>query len=239
MQTQTALVLDKDSDSRMKLKSATSAVSSFGVVQLCAHSVDALRILGERNEWDIILISAKLETGRITEFITQAKLTPGGRDAAYILVISASDQNSSAIATNILAGADSFLCEPYSVDSLQEISNLAATVKQQRIRERQEGAIRILVNDVIRTLDAISLCLYLGQPPGLQMRDFKDIGSAIQGLSDDWKPVYYTELISRTEKLAPPARPALPKSKRVQDKMKKQRDEVQKQVGTSIRIIKG
>jgi hypothetical protein len=71
------------------------------------------------------------------------------------------------------------------------------------------------------------------------MRDFKDIGAAIKNLSDDWRSVYYTELISKTEKLYAPARPPLPKSRRVQDKMKKQREEVQKQVGTSIRIIRG
>ncbi len=232
-------MLDKDAESRMKLKSATSAVPSFGFVQLCGHSVDALRHLGDRTEWDIVLISAKLETARIAEFIAQSKLTPGGQDAAYILVISASDQNSASIAINVLAGADSFLCEPYSVDSLMEISKLSATVKQQRLRERQEGAVRILVDDVVRALDALSLCIYLGQAPGEKMRDFKDIGAAIKNLSDDWRSVYYTELISKTEKLSAPARPPLPKSRRVQDKMKKQREEVQKQVGTSIRIIRG
>jgi response regulator RpfG family c-di-GMP phosphodiesterase len=223
----------------MKLKAATSAVPSLSPVQLCGHSVDALRVLSEGREWDTVFISAKLEPSQIAEFINQAKQTRGGRDSAYILVIGAQDQSSSAVAGHVLAGADSFLCEPYSVDSLQEISLLSSTIKQQRLRERQEGAVRLLVDDIIRTLDAVSLSLYLGQPPGHAIRDLKDLGSAIQNLNEEWRSVFYTELISRTEKLSAPVRPEVPKSRRVQEKLKKQREEVQKSQGTSVRIIRG
>jgi hypothetical protein len=97
----------------------------------------------------------------------------------------------------------------------------------------------LLVDDIIRTLDAVSLSLYLGQPPGHAIRDLKDLGSAIQNLNEEWRSVFYTELISRTEKLSAPVRPEVPKSRRVQEKLKKQREEVQKSQGTSVRIIRG
>ncbi|MBX7144807.1 MAG: hypothetical protein K1X79_10185 [Oligoflexia bacterium] len=232
------IIADKLLESRMQLKAATASAPQFDHCSLASSLGESLRLLNERRTCDIVFISQHFESAAISEFIKEARQTPAGRDAAYIMVIGVADQTSVGIAENVLIGADGFLSAPYSVDSLVEITRLASTVKRQRMRERQEAAVKMIVTDLIRAFDRVSLSKYLGQQPGEKMREFKDVCATVKALDSEWQQVYFTELISQTEKLSPPIRPELPKSKRAQEKLKKKIENAEK-TGMQIRIIRG
>ena len=151
-----AWVVDNDMEARMRLKQATNSVPTFGNVKLIGTMEEASRGLTNSNHVDVVFVARRFGQEEITNFVKACKETQGGRDSAYVLVLKTDDQDSNTVAQNVLIGADGFLLEPYSVDNLVEITELAARVKQERSLEREQAALKFLVEDVIKQVDRVA-----------------------------------------------------------------------------------
>lgn len=190
------IILDPDMPSRMKLKQATTQVSDFGKVTPVGTINDANSMLGSADDGiDIIFVSTRFDNEVITNFINQAKACKAGQDTAYIMIMKA--QGSGSIAQNMLMGGDSVLCEPYSVDSMLEITRLAAQVKKERADAREKIAITLLIQDIQNQLDLIGCLKASGCEPGTSIKKFREICASVKGLSKEKVDFYYETLISK------------------------------------------
>lgn len=203
-----AIIIDHDLDSRGKLKQAAHNVVSFGKVYPFSTLADVLARLQVGEKCDVIFLSYKLGQEEIAEFIKAAKDTHSGRDCAYILVMTARSQESNIVAQNFLGGANGFLFEPYSVDSLREIAELAATVKLENQKERERAALQILVNDMVREVANMALRYSVGQDIRPELKRAKRIAAAVKELQPEALDEYYEMLIESFIKAPPPATPS-------------------------------
>ena len=128
-----AILMDRDMDVRMRLKQATSSVSSFGKVHQATKPEEALDKLRSEGPVDVVFISYQYERQQISDFIKAAKADLAGQDTAYVLVLKRKGESNAALAEYMLTGADGFLFEPFSVDELVEITALATRVKKERL----------------------------------------------------------------------------------------------------------
>ncbi len=192
------IILDPDMPSRMKLKQATTQVSDFTKVTPVGTINDANSILnsGEGNV-DIIFVSARFDNATIISFINQAKLTKAGQDTAYIMVMKALPQGGATLAQNMMMGGDSILCEPYSVDSMLEITRIAAEVKKERADTREKMAITLLLGDIISQVDVIACLKSSGCEPGTSIRKFRDICGSLKNLSPEKIGYYYDLMVTK------------------------------------------
>jgi response regulator RpfG family c-di-GMP phosphodiesterase len=150
-----AILIDPDLNSRMRLKQATSSVHNFGHVGQVGELNEAMQKLRNNDSCDVIFISYRFDQNEVINFIRQAKETSRGQDVAYIQVLKSNSGDSSTVAQNVIGGADGLLFEPYSVDYLLEITNLAARVKKERSGAREKAAIQVLVQDVVNQVDQL------------------------------------------------------------------------------------
>ncbi|MCC6220917.1 MAG: hypothetical protein IT291_06730 [Deltaproteobacteria bacterium] len=191
-----AIVIDPDINSRTKLKSAAYAVHNFRKVQSVAILESALSVLHEStNEaWDIIFISHNFSHDDVTAFIEQAKKTKAGEDCAYIVVLKGNEQGGSTIAREVMKGAHGVLFEPYSVDRLLEISQLAAKVKLENAFLRKKAAMELLIKEVQAELDKIASYKSIGCNVQRFMKRFANTCKPIANFDEDSLSLYYVTI---------------------------------------------
>ncbi len=174
MQFYNCLAIDPDSKNRMLLKQAMSAVIQFNSVYSVRNERIGLELLKQNEKYDLIFISDKIEKKRILKFIKEAKETSVGFLAGYILLCSVKG-DAKFLADSMLGGIDGVLIEPYSIDSLQELSLLAAEVKLKREDEKRKMIFRFLVADVVRCLDVLVQSQVLGHPLNSMKKTIKGV----------------------------------------------------------------
>lgn len=175
----------------MRLKSATSSVTQFGTISLCATIRDAAGKLGGSERIDVIFISFKIDRNDLIQFIKDAKATKCAEDAAYVLVLGGQNQDATTVATTVMLGGDGFLFEPYSVDQLVEITNLAAKVRKERADTREKMAISMIVQDLMKQIDLLAYLRALGYESGSSTKKFKEKCQFVTSLSPENLAIYY------------------------------------------------
>ena len=229
------LVVDRDAESRMRLKGVTSSLYQFGIVQLCPTTREAAAHLNDGHEWHIVFLSSQLESVAISEFIKLGRSNPSSRDAAYVLLVGPDDQTKTALAENVLLGADGLLCSPYSAEGLAELTRLAAKMKSEKMRERKAAAVRLLASDATIHLDQVAWAILRHQPPGPAARALRELGETLKTLDAEWHQVFYDALTAQCEGATPFVRPKATSSKRVQKILDRQE---QKSRDPGYRIVK-
>lgn len=226
------IIIDPDLGSRGQLKQAAHNDVAFGRVYPSGTLQEALERLNMHERCDIIFISFKFEQDNIIEFIAQAKQTPVGAECAYILVLRPKEQSSAIVAGNVMVGVDGFLFEPYSVDSIREMSVIAAKVKLENERKRERAALQLLLYDIVRQLDYIATAKHFETVFGRTMRELKQACSILTKLGPESLAMYY-ELCEEafTNAQVPQLRKATTASKRVKKKVVAQLDDNGKGLG--------
>jgi DNA-binding NarL/FixJ family response regulator len=186
-----AIIADSDLDTRMRLKQAASSVTKFGKVNLCQNLREALgRVQNAVDECDVVFIAQNFDDAEIRSFIEEVKKTKIGQDAAFVLVLKTGKQDSANVAKNMMIGADGQLFEPYSVDQLMQITELAARVKKERAAARESAALRFLVSDIMNQIDLIAYMKSSGYEVGVHHKKFKEICSVLGTLSPESFQIY-------------------------------------------------
>lgn len=184
------LIVDPDMPGRMRLKQATTPISEFGLVTPVGSINEANAFLGGEKITDVVFLSARLPQDQLAPFIQLAKQTKGGMDAAYVIVTKNSGDGARSIAEIMMIGGDGMLCEPYSVDSLLEITLLSAKVRGERAGEREKVAIGIMVRDMISQLDLVCCLKANNCELGLSIRKLKDVAAMVHALAPESQAVY-------------------------------------------------
>lgn len=185
-----AMLIDPDIGSRMRLKQATTAVTNFGKVGQVSSLREGFDRLKVGDRCDVFFISHKFELEEITAFVKNAKAITQGQDAAYIVILGGKDQSSSTVAASVMSGFDGFLFEPYSVDNLREITEIAARVRKERARAREEAALRLLISDMMNQIDLLSYLKQTQGESGRAMKKFRESCAMLRTLSPESFELY-------------------------------------------------
>ncbi|MFM1848754.1 MAG: hypothetical protein RL417_2228 [Pseudomonadota bacterium] len=180
-----ALICDSEIANRIRLKTATTAVPRFGRIGHCGSLAEATEAMAGQLSFNVVFISNRIPQEEITDFIKKGRGSPQGQDAAYIVVLAGSAQDSSTVAENVMVGADGFLFEPYSVESLTEITALAAKVKRDRTRSREAAALSLVLGDVMSQVDLIAQLKASGLDLGPNLKKFREMCAIFKSLGKD------------------------------------------------------
>lgn len=185
------ILVQDDMNSRMRLKQAMSSVVDFGQLNQLGTLPEALRELERDTICDVVFVSTSYEMKAIEEFITKAKTTKQGQDSAYVALIKSQSEGNTLIATLMMAGANGFLCEPYSVDNLVEITRIATKVRKERSEAREKAAITLHMKEVMNQLDLVAYLKQSGCEPGTSLRVLREMCETIQRRSGESLETYH------------------------------------------------
>ncbi len=201
-----AYIVDPELDSRMRLKTATTAVHNFGKVHQLGTLREAVQRLGTSDRCDVMFVSHRFDKSEIQTFVRDAKKTQQGQDTAYILMLNIGKNDAATVATNVMMGVDGFLFEPYSVDQLLEITLLAQRVKKERSNAREKAAMQFLITDVITQIDLIAYLKSCGYEVSASLKKFKEMCSVLTRLEGDSINTYYEVAIKMFEEAPLPTK---------------------------------
>jgi hypothetical protein len=156
------LLIHPSAASRSKLKSAALALPAFRKTHNASSLNDGVEFLKGPDKVNVVFLAYNFGLSAIGEFVKAAKATIHGEDCAYVVVFDTSSQDNSEFAEVLMEGADSVLCEPYSLDGLQEIARLASTINKNNEERRQKAAIYLLVTRAMVELDKLSRFIAAG-----------------------------------------------------------------------------
>ncbi len=188
----TALIVDSDPTSRMRLKQATLPLPKFGSTSVASTIMEGLKRLGDGlSPVDIVFISHRFPQEESRDFITKGKETPGGEDSAYVSVMTNEGGNASNIATSLMSGFDGFLKEPYSVDDLDNTTILSTKIKKERSGAREKKAIQVIIQDLIAQIDKVAYIRSCQLEPGKAMKKLVQMSGIFHTMSEESRLVFY------------------------------------------------
>ena len=200
------LIVDSDAETSMLLKQAAMSVGLFRRVVALRHLREAIAKLGAEETTDLIFVSWHFDRQEVLDFITEARKTKHGEDAAYVMVLNTKNQDRELISQNMVAGIDGFLFEPYSIEYLTEIVQLARKVKAEKGEIRQRGAFALLVKDIIQSLDFVAQFKKLGQDAALTEKRFKRLCEPLRELDPDMLRLYSEVAVEQFSEIQAPRR---------------------------------
>ncbi len=218
-----ALIVDPNPTSRGFLWQATIANPLFHRVQAFSKMTSAHEALRSGAKYDVVLLSSSFDRSEMETFIKGAKTTEGGKEAAYVSVLKASNQSSDAVAFGLIGGADGFLFEPFSADSLKQVAAIANKVRREFEAQRLKAGFSIMLTEVMKALDEFMSAKLVGQDVGVAHRNLLKATKGLQKIKEDDKNIYYDVACDIFQTAKP--RPAIAykgASKRVKSKLTKE-----------------
>ena len=197
-----ALIVDGNLERRARLKLAMRATSLFPTVHVANSLQEAEHRLSEE-PIDIVFIAMRENEDVINRFIHRLKQEPAGRDAAYVLLLEGR-RSSVEIARTLVDGADAILLEPYSVESLQTIRQIAEKMKKERVRVlvqaallqvRMQGALRLLVREIAAQLGQVARLEKSGASGLVSRGVLQEMCSVLGELDPETRSLYFEVLL--------------------------------------------
>lgn len=213
-----ALIIEPSASKRSYLWQATLSEPSFSRVKGIKSLEEAIFHLQEGNAFNVILLSNTFKRQQIASFIEKSKASSGGKEAAYVLVLPEDDQIRETIALTIKDGVDGFLFSPFSVNSLKEVANIAASVKLKFETEKRKASLLLILPDLTKALDSLSLLRLKGKDFSEKEKVFKTQANNLKEIAFDFRDLYIDLLIDECSHCKPRELPAYKgASKRVKE----------------------
>jgi len=198
-----AQVIHPDSAARLRLKTIACNLAEFSTIRQSADLKDAHNATNGESV-DVYFISSRFEQEEIKQFTAQTKSTNSGSEAAFVLLLDGSKQDRNTLTQNVLLGLDGFLCEPYSVDGLLEITRIAAKIKLERHAAKEKFAFSLLVREIGGQIDLIATLLSQGAKAALSRRALEETCSILPTLSEESATIYTEVVLAHFENAQPP-----------------------------------
>ncbi len=122
----------------------------------------SLKYLRTSEPVDVVIISSDFSQYVINHFISAAKESRGGKEAAYVLFSPMDQDSREHIATSMMEGMDGVLFSPFSVHSVREVARIAEQVRKKFEMERKKAALMLLLPNVTGALDSLAKAIYEG-----------------------------------------------------------------------------
>lgn len=219
------LIIDgNDLDMRMRLKHSITSTAEFGECLHVASTREALSTIESADTaTNIVFISYHFNAHAIKEFAGHARQIPKAQDSALVMILASGSTKETTLAESMMAGIDGFLLEPFSTDDLVKVTKLAGRVSKEKSTTREYVALKMLVRDQIRLLDAV-YCLKRGSIDSTQTEEkLKALGEKLPELPQTSIEMYYSLLIDCCERsmipIAIPKNPYQGKSERARRKV--------------------
>jgi response regulator of citrate/malate metabolism len=145
-----ALIVDPCGESRSRLKQALHHEETAGL--LCFQRIittqslgEALSILKNDSDFDLLLLAYECGKEAIEQFITEASSMRADK-IAFVIVLEPDMQSKFTVAANLVAGVHGMLCAPYSLNTLKQVADITETVRKQNEETRTLRSMPLLVD---------------------------------------------------------------------------------------------
>ena len=146
-----ALVVSEKGRRRRLLIQAIQQSGLYG--QLCVartlpQGIEFLR--GDR--FDTIFLGCEFDCEEVAEFSEALRATLVNEKSQCVLIVGEDGADLPSVAKYMVVGVHSFVCEPYSIQSVSESTDLARKVQDRGSRARLKAAAGIILQDALKEM---------------------------------------------------------------------------------------
>ena len=149
----------------MRLKQALTAIDKFESIRLLAALAEAASVIEFANNLDVVFVSDCFSVEELELFISRAKQTRRGRGAAYIILKSGEQSTLESLLDVSDRGADGCLFQPYSVENLKQVIEIAEHTRSLAVEVREGECLRSVLHGIGMEIDRLSLIAKAGAAP--------------------------------------------------------------------------
>lgn len=156
-----ALIIHDDSNVRQKLRRMLEEIDSrqktptYSEVKLYVEAAPALTDLSSSPAVKTIFIAGSLGRSAIARFIEEAKKIEAAKKAAFILLIGQKESNRQTISNAMMVGVHGFLCSPFSLAAVEEVSRLTAGVRMTDTKLRLRAATGLMISALLKQQEKV------------------------------------------------------------------------------------
>lgn len=199
-----ALVAEPDINRRGRLKQAALAINSFKRIDQVSLLTEATNKINSDPNWDVLFLSSDFGEAPLVEFVMRIIKEQQAHDYAFVVVLKKPDEQA-LLAKLLMCGVHAFLCEPYSVDRINEITQIVTKVKGQAAIKRKKAAALLLVQTISRELDRLAAYLARGFNVERAKKKFQEACNSLRQFQDDSLQIYCDVAVETFEKALPTA----------------------------------
>ena len=148
-----ALIVSQYVESRLPLLQIASRCPAFRDVVSVHNLGEAQSSIQQDTKTDFVFVTNTFSQEELAKFIEKVKRTPGLGECAFILVLGSEAPDSGTVAQHMFLGVHGFLCEPLSLEGLEQATKLAKAVKLQESTARLRAATGLMLCDVMEEND--------------------------------------------------------------------------------------
>jgi response regulator RpfG family c-di-GMP phosphodiesterase len=193
------IVVEPDLRKQAYLHQAIRAEPEFKKSKGFRNVESSLKYLRSSESVDVVLISSEFTQYVINHFISAAKESRGGKEAAYVLCAPMDKDSREDVAASVIEGMDGVLFSPFSVHSVKEVARIAAQVKKKFELKRKKAALLLLLPNVTNAIDDLSKLMFEGSNISPAKKKLMSSIDSIAHLREDLMEDYYSALFSLCE----------------------------------------
>ncbi len=199
-----ALVVDPNPHTRGFLWEAVLANSHFSIVTACRSSEESESHFRSGYECDVVLLSSTFETARRQALVSTMRETPGGKEAAIVTVVYATEQTAADLGILLAESSDGFVLCPFSVDSLSQVAGIASRVKAQFNRKRKIASATLILRDTFVLFDDFNRGLLRDTVPARIGDKMRELVTQARTIVDEDGAMFREALSAAADGIQPP-----------------------------------
>lgn len=199
------IVITKDTERRLRLKHAVQHSHTFEKLVPMASMEQTLELLSPSSPFDIIFVSECFndDIPRLLEKVRQTQ------NPALVVLVTEGAQREAEVSSKLLAGVSAFLLEPYSVEAIENVCEVALSLKALQQERRDKAALQRLVISSLAYLDELATRKAHGKPTPSK-RHIRSIAEISRKLDPSQLEQFFKILEEQVQSaVAPPESPRL------------------------------
>lgn len=135
---------------KSKLRQVLVHIKGFHVAASTSDLKEAREIVGTQPFFHYMFFGSDMPEAATAKFIADVKRKrgPDAEKTIFVLIFEGGEANQQRVASRMMAGFHGFLCEPFSFDTVKELTALAEGVSDQLTVTRLKVATGILLSDL-------------------------------------------------------------------------------------------
>ena len=188
-----AIAIESAATPRVRLKTVMKASHQFSDIRIYSTAEELRSSLDLVGKVDVVFISHRLGEPETAHMISELRNYPSTNSAAIITIVPA-ETPKSLITAGLLDGADGFLIEPFSLDSLIEVTRLAGRLKRERRDVKVDVALKLYVAELKDQVSHLANETRAKHPAKLSWEIFREMCSVLKEMTPEWRERYFNML---------------------------------------------
>lgn len=197
--TRRILFVHPEVEARSRVKQIGAMLKSWATFEQMTDLAAAQAHLQTSDPYDAIFLSASFGRETLTRFIRTTRGFASASGSCFVALLGHGAHDVTMVGSHLLSGFEGFLIEPFSVDTVVEVVEVAERVRREETQRRQAYALELLVHSVLEQAAEVYQLRRAGRSAKLSAKLLQETATVLRQLEPSLEERYFCLLTSALE----------------------------------------